>query len=332
MPVYLLRFHSPFLSAALAGATCRAAATISATASSAALTMLEVGAFTTITPLCVAAFTSTLSSPTPARATTFRRLPAPRASPSTFVAERTRIASTSSIAASSSVRSAPLVCRISKSGPSASIVAGLSSSAMSTTGRVACWVTSGPWSGEVGRPAARRCALSRGYLRPDVGQVVRDALETVTVEGGVLAQQRGLVCAVEVRVAEPVRQAFGVGQLFLRADVGHTGGRQVLPHRGCTAVGETEVGPHLAARQHVAAQGLLTAPPHLHRRVVPPAVARSDQAADDLDALHPLLAETLGVQGTGRLLEVRIWQKGLHPWSTICPDAILLVHAHRVAV
>ena len=30
MPVYLLRFHSPSFSAALAGATCRAAASISA--------------------------------------------------------------------------------------------------------------------------------------------------------------------------------------------------------------------------------------------------------------------------------------------------------------
>ena len=56
------------------------------------------------------------------------------ASASTLVAERTRIASTSAIAASSSARSAPLQCRISKSGPSASTVAGLSSSAMSTTG------------------------------------------------------------------------------------------------------------------------------------------------------------------------------------------------------
>ena len=73
MPVNLLRFHSPSLSAAFAGATCRAAASIRATASSAAETMLEVGALTTITPLCVAARTSTLSRPTPARAMTLRR-------------------------------------------------------------------------------------------------------------------------------------------------------------------------------------------------------------------------------------------------------------------
>ena len=56
------------------------------------------------------------------------------ASASIFVAERTRTASASGSADSSSARSAPLQCRISKSGPSASRVAGLSSSAMSTTG------------------------------------------------------------------------------------------------------------------------------------------------------------------------------------------------------
>ena len=112
----------------------RAAASISPKASSAAETMLDVGASTTITPSWVAALTSTLSRPTPARATTLSRLAASSASRSTLVAERTRIASASGIADSSSARSAPLQVRISKSGPSASIVAGLSSSAMSTTG------------------------------------------------------------------------------------------------------------------------------------------------------------------------------------------------------
>ena len=72
--MYLLRFHSPFFSAALAGAMLRAAASSSATASSAAVTMLDVGALTTMTPPWVAAVTSTLSRPTPARATTFRLL------------------------------------------------------------------------------------------------------------------------------------------------------------------------------------------------------------------------------------------------------------------
>ncbi len=133
-PVYLLRFHSPFFNAALACGMLRAVATIRPQASSAAVTMLEVGALTTMTPALVAAETSTLSRPTPARATTLSFLAAAMASASTLVAERTRIASTSAMAGSSSARSAPLQWRISKSGPSASTVAGDSSSAMSTTG------------------------------------------------------------------------------------------------------------------------------------------------------------------------------------------------------
>ena len=74
MPLYFDRFHSPFFSAAWAGEMWRAAANMRATASSAAETMLEVGALTTMTPAWVAAFTSTLSSPTPARATTLSRV------------------------------------------------------------------------------------------------------------------------------------------------------------------------------------------------------------------------------------------------------------------
>ena len=124
------------------------------TASSAAETMLEVGALTTITPDWVAARTSTLSRPTPARATTFRCGAAARASASTLVAERTSSASASAIAGSSSPRSAPLQVRISKSGPSASTVAGLSSSAMSTTGLVTA--VSSLLVGEVGMHDAVR--------------------------------------------------------------------------------------------------------------------------------------------------------------------------------
>ena len=48
MPVYLLRFHSPRVRAAWAGLMWRAAASISATASSAALVMFDVGALTTM--------------------------------------------------------------------------------------------------------------------------------------------------------------------------------------------------------------------------------------------------------------------------------------------
>ena len=135
-PEYLLRFQAPPLSAWLAGAMFRAVASSRPTASSAAEVMLEVGALTTMTPATVAALTSTLSRPTPARATTFSREAAASASSSICVAERTRTASTSARAGSSSSRLAPSQCRTSKSGPRASRVAGESSSAIKTTGLV----------------------------------------------------------------------------------------------------------------------------------------------------------------------------------------------------
>src|ERR1700712_2274550 len=96
--------------------------------------MFDVGALTTITPACVAALMSTLSSPTPARATTLSFGAAAIASASTLVAERTRIASAVASAASSAGRSVPSTFTTSKSGPRASTVAGESSSAISTTG------------------------------------------------------------------------------------------------------------------------------------------------------------------------------------------------------
>jgi hypothetical protein len=96
--------------------------------------MLEVGALTTITPAVVADLMSTLSSPTPARATTFSCGAAASASASIWVAERTSTALALASAVSSAGRSVPSTWRTSKSGPSASIVAGESSSAMSTTG------------------------------------------------------------------------------------------------------------------------------------------------------------------------------------------------------
>ena len=73
----------------------RAAASISATACSAAVWMLEVGALTTRTPRSVAAGTSTLSRPTPARATILSFLAAASTSASTVVADRTSSASAS---------------------------------------------------------------------------------------------------------------------------------------------------------------------------------------------------------------------------------------------
>ena len=97
--------------------------------------MFDVGALTTMTPAAVAAGISTLSSPTPARAITLRPFAAAIASASIFVAERIRTASTPlPSASSSSARFAPSQLRTSKSGPRASSVAALSSSAINTTG------------------------------------------------------------------------------------------------------------------------------------------------------------------------------------------------------
>ena len=97
--------------------------------------MLDVGAFTTMTPAAVDAGISTLSNPTPARAITFKPLAAAIASASILVADRINTASTPFASAdSNSLRSAPLQLRTSKSGPNAANVAGLNSSAIRTTG------------------------------------------------------------------------------------------------------------------------------------------------------------------------------------------------------
>src|SRR5215813_689373 len=133
-PVNFDRFHSPALSDAAACGTLRATASSSAVACSAALTMLELGALTTITPALVAASTSTLSRPTPARATTRRFGAWASASASIFVALRTITASTSASAGSSADRSAPSTWRTSKSGSSSATAAGDSSSVTRTMG------------------------------------------------------------------------------------------------------------------------------------------------------------------------------------------------------
>ena len=134
-PVYLERAHLPLRSAACAGEIKRAEASNKEIASSAAETIFEVGALTTITPAVVAAGISTLSNPTPARAITFKPFAAAIASASILVAERIKTASTPlPSSARSSPRFAPSQLRTSKSGPNASSVAGLSSSAINTTG------------------------------------------------------------------------------------------------------------------------------------------------------------------------------------------------------
>ena len=134
-PVYFERAHFPLRNAACAGEMKRAEAISNEIANSAAETMFDVGALTTMTPAAVAAGISTLSRPTPARAITFRPFAAAIASASILVAERISTASTPlASAARSSARFAPSQLTTSKSGPSASRVAGLSSSAIKTIG------------------------------------------------------------------------------------------------------------------------------------------------------------------------------------------------------
>ena len=108
-PVNADRFHCPACSDAAACGTFLATASSSAIACSAALVMFEVGALTTITPALVAASMSTLSRPTPARATTRSRGPCASASASIRVALRTMTASASASAGSRAARSAPSV-------------------------------------------------------------------------------------------------------------------------------------------------------------------------------------------------------------------------------
>src|SRR3954453_21693789 len=134
-PVKRLRFHSPDVRLAVACGTRRATASNRAMACSAAETMFDVGALTTSTPRAVAAGTSTLSRPTPARATTLSRSPAAIASASTVVALRTIKASAPASAGSSASRSAPSTERTSKSSESTARALGASSSATRTTGR-----------------------------------------------------------------------------------------------------------------------------------------------------------------------------------------------------
>ena len=132
--MYFERFHSPAASEACAAGMCRASDRMWPMVSSAALMMFEVGALTTMTPAAVADVRSTLSSPTPARATTLSCGAAAIASASICVAERISTALASASAESSAARSVPSTSRMSKSGPRASTVAGESCSAIRTTG------------------------------------------------------------------------------------------------------------------------------------------------------------------------------------------------------
>ena len=87
-PSHFDRSHFPATRAAWAWGMLRAWASNRAMACSAAERMFDWGALTTITPRSVAAATSTLSRPMPARPTTTSSVPASRTSAVTVVAER----------------------------------------------------------------------------------------------------------------------------------------------------------------------------------------------------------------------------------------------------
>ena len=93
MPPQRERSQRPSFSAACACGMLRASATISPIVCSAAETTVDSGAFATTIPCRVAASTSTLSTPTPARPITFSRSARSISSRVSRVAERITIAS-----------------------------------------------------------------------------------------------------------------------------------------------------------------------------------------------------------------------------------------------
>jgi hypothetical protein len=101
MPEKLLRSHLPSRIEAAACGTGRAPQSRWVKVSSAVAIVLPDGVFMTITPRSVAASTSTLSTPTPARPTTLRSGAAAMTSAVIFVSERTAIACTSFTSSSS---------------------------------------------------------------------------------------------------------------------------------------------------------------------------------------------------------------------------------------
>jgi hypothetical protein len=80
--------HLPACVSALASGIWRASANIIAIACSAVVMLLPNGVFITMTPFFDASGISTLSTPIPARPTTFRLVAAARTSAVTLVAER----------------------------------------------------------------------------------------------------------------------------------------------------------------------------------------------------------------------------------------------------
>ena len=174
-----------------------------------------------------------------------------------------------------------------------------------------------PWpvDGPTTACAACACAAARPCARPS-GPATRTAGRrgcrgTSAGRSRVLAEQAGLVAAVQRRVAQPGRQGAGGGQLLLGPGGGHPDQGQLLPQLQLAGVGEPEHEPGPAHRHPVAAQRLLVALPHQDRRVVAPAVAGGGQGPQHLERLDPLLAETAWVEGPGAGGELGIGQERL---------------------
>src|SRR3954464_3304296 len=101
------RSQAPPVSEPCACGTLRASASSIASVCSAAVITFDWGALATTTPRFVAASTSTLSTPTPARPTTLSRSARSIRSPGSLVADRIRIPSNSAMRRSSSPSSQP---------------------------------------------------------------------------------------------------------------------------------------------------------------------------------------------------------------------------------
>src|SRR6185503_14571843 len=133
-PMNFDRVHSPARTLRSASAMRRSNVSASAIVCSAADTMLPSGAFTTYTPCAVAAGTSMLSTPTPARPTTARRGAASKIFAVTFVSLRTMSASTSASREARSASASPVVVRTSHRSRSRTRPSSARGSATCTTG------------------------------------------------------------------------------------------------------------------------------------------------------------------------------------------------------
>lgn len=135
-PTNLFLSHLPAFKLAHASGTFLARDISRAMVCSAAAPIFPAGELTTMMPDFVAALTSTLSTPTPALATTFKLLPAASSSAVTFVSDRTSRASYSGMISKSLPADKPLRSSTSKVFRSRARPSGDSFSGLRTFGRV----------------------------------------------------------------------------------------------------------------------------------------------------------------------------------------------------